>query len=58
MNLNSQRETIFDTISCVHLNIKRIFLRNNLFGKLVSLQTRSVLFYYDDIEESFMIKCN
>ena len=23
MNLNSQRETIFDTIGCVHLNIKR-----------------------------------
>ena len=39
MNLNSQRETIFDTIGCVHLNIKR---KGNLFGKLVSKSSDTI----------------
>ena len=44
MNLNSQREAIFDTIGCVHLNIKRKGISSEIifFGKLVSKSSDTV----------------
>ena len=36
MNLNSQRETIFDTIGCVHLNIKRKDISSEKYREVVN----------------------
>ena len=44
MTLNRKRETIFDTIGCVHLNIKRKGISSEIifFGKLVSKSSDTV----------------